>query len=556
MNWDTRFRSDPIDMAKAEMRSGDALPLAVHIIEESCAWTSLLESEGVLLANHAPNGQPSVILLPEEADRRKRRTCLELASRGSTVICEKGALPANRLENREIWSMPYDCDNFCCLGNTRDARAIEIEIGEIGDGRVFHLPFRLSDVWADTRRARRFVLIGYGHYIYEDMAAVVKKNVRRVVVDVLKRAFFRKGLPFAHKWYYPGSYRSVLCFRGDADGGPRENFRKWLRTVRPFASCTSVFFCTSRYAHKRDLIASAARTGLEVGSHNHWHIVHPDSLTNQIALNRAENILSSVGCNPRGFVSPAYFWRASMYRHLEERGYDYASSFGISHDSIPYHPVVGKRTSRILEIPFHCLGDRFPRFDIPLDSDITRRFFNELIDKKYLAGEPMFLYGHPDKAGRMGTTPELVRFILEVATSRSDVWPIQLSTYARWWQMRGQTDIGLAYDSVAGVLFSSSATKTKLPMDDLRLRVEFSDGSTYLVAPGECEGRGLPRKALRPYEPLRLAEPRDVGEVVYRGPAERQSHLVRRTLRRYLQAYSSVYLDSVTRPGTPSEHND
>ncbi|NIA11340.1 MAG: hypothetical protein GWP10_16840 [Nitrospiraceae bacterium] len=112
-------------------------------------------------------------------------------------------------------------------------------------------------------------------------------------------------------------------------------------------------------------------------------------------------------------------------RLLEEEGYQYSSCFGVNHDSIPYFPVVAKRLGSVLEIPYHCLGDRFPRFDIPLDSDTARQFFRKLIEKKHAAGEPMLLYGHPDIEGRMGTAPLLLRLILESALSHSDVKPWQ-----------------------------------------------------------------------------------------------------------------------------------
>jgi hypothetical protein len=465
--------------------------LSVHLAHADQAWISLLNSEGVAWTA-GPNGfsqdhLPSVLVLPADTSTELVQECCKLVLLGASAICEPEIWSAEHLERVQVWQMPYENDRFCGLDSSTHGNAVAIERGALGQGLVFRLPFRLQPLWADRRRARHFVAIGDGQTIYEDMAAVVKKNVRRVVVDVIKQAFFERGLPYVHKWYFPGRNRSVLCFRGDADGGTRENFQRWLDAVRPFASCTSVFFCTSQYLHKRDLITAAASAGLEVGSHNHWHIVFPDRPTNRISLFRAQQVLSQACHRPRGFVAPAHFWHPTLYRLLEEEGYQYSSCFGVNHDGIPYFPVVANRLGSVLEIPYHCLGDRFPRFDIPLDSDTTRRFFRKLIEKKHAAGEPMFLYGHPDIEGRMGTAPRLLRLILETALSHSDVKPWHLSEYAAWWRRRGQCRVNYWYDSEAERLACEFAPRQTATDEDLRIRVEFSGG-------GDLSGQtdGLP----------------------------------------------------------------
>ena len=68
---------------------------------------------------------------------------------------------------------------------------------------------------------------------------------------------------------------------------------------------------------RQDLIARARDLGIEIGSHNHWHIVFPDRRTNARSLMRAERLLTSLGCRPRGFVAPAYFWHPTLYHLLE-----------------------------------------------------------------------------------------------------------------------------------------------------------------------------------------------------------------------------------------------
>lgn len=528
---------------------GSSYLLSVHLADPDPAWISLLGAEGVAWTDGpidlSSNNLPPVLILPTDTPPEVARNCRMLVCAGATAICEPGSWAGERLDQPDTWRMPYESECFCGLDGPNHGNAVEIERGALGRGMVFRLPFRLQPLWADRRRARRFVAIGDGQTIYEDMAAVVKKNVRRVVVDVIKQAFFERGQPYVHKWYFPGQNRSVLCLRGDADGGPRENFQRWLDTVRPFASCTSVFFCTNQYLNKRDLITAAASAGLEVGSHNHWHIVFPDRLTNSIALTRAERVLNSAGCRPRGFVAPAFFWHPTLYRLLEQRGYMYASCFRLNHDGIPYFPVVGGRIGSVLEIPFHCLGDRFPTCDVPLESNITRSFFKVMIEKKHAAGEPMFLYGHPDVPGRMGTTPELVRLILESALSHSDVKPWQLSPYAAWWRKRTNCPVECWYDAISSRFGSHIGSGCSEAVDGLMIHVEFPDGASYMVDPTTCHPSGLPRNTMLPFTSLQMPAADDVGEVVYQGPDPAGSFLnyrTKRTIRRFAEAYYRVYM--------------
>lgn len=532
--------------------------LSVYLSRDNPGWASLLDSEGVpWSAEHdlsSIDPAPGVLILTRDTSLAVAQVFYQYCLQGATLIVEDGAGPGVELDGPIAWRLPYDREAFRGLESASDTRALIIERGKMGKGAVFCLPFDVQSLWSDWQRAPRFVSMGEGLGIKENMSAKVKKNLRRIIVEVIKQAFFCRDLPYAHKWFFPGKYRSVMSFRGDADGGPRENLLRWLDTVRPFAACTSIFFCTSQYAGKSDLITAAADAGLEVGSHNHWHIVFPDRLTNSRNLKRAEKKLTDAACRPQGFVAPAYFWHPSLYRLLEKSGYLYASSFRLSHDSLPYYPVTEGQVGRVLEFPFHCLGDRFSSDDLSLGDTRSRDFFVALIKKKYAAGEPMFIYGHPDMPGRMGTAPELVRMILETALSYADVKPWQLAAYADWWRQRNQSEIVCQYDR------SSSRLRLRLARDgngyaeDLMVRVEFANGETFLTDPAACPAEGLPRESLSPFESLQLPAPDAVGEVVYHGPDPPRSLFdwrARRTLQRFASAYGKAYLSGLSRSANP-----
>ncbi|GAG93769.1 unnamed protein product, partial [marine sediment metagenome] len=184
--------------------------LTLRLVSTDPAWISLLDAEGVAWTDGTNRSLadvvPAVMIIPQDTPAILAREFRGLVAKGAAAVCEPGVWPAERLNQMPAWRMPYENECFCGLDSKEDSRAVEVQRGTLGRGMVFRLPFRLCDLWADRRLARRFIALGNGDTIYEDMAAVVKKNVRRVIVEILKHAFFGQELPYVHKWYYPKEY--------------------------------------------------------------------------------------------------------------------------------------------------------------------------------------------------------------------------------------------------------------------------------------------------------------------------------------------------------------
>ena len=77
---------------------------------------------------------------------------------------------------------------------------------------------------------------------------------------------------------------------------------------------------------------------------------------------------------------------------------------------------------------------------------------------------------------------------------------------------------------------------------DVRARIEFPDGATYLVSPEDGYAKVQVRETLRPIQRLRQTGAMDVGEIVYREHDSNPVSFNRRTVRRYIRAYNDVYL--------------
>jgi len=529
--------------------SGSFHALSIGLASADPSWRSLLDSEGLpwqIVADKSSGPLPEVIIVPWGADAATRRFCGRLAAQGSAIVTEQRRPEGVAAAGPQRRSFPYHRDDFSGLRSSDLPGAVHIEYGRCGAGEYYLLPFRLGEVWPSNRTGKRYVVVDPEREVrlWHRQAWVVKKNVRRVVVEVVRGAFFGRGLPVVHKWYWPGESRSVFCMRADLDGGSPQNLVRFLDAVRPFARSASLFVCARRYLDKGDLVRQAARDGLEVGNHTYSHMVFPDAVTNRVALARADRFLAALGIAPQGLAAPAYFWHPSMYPPLAARGYRYASCFGLDHDNVPYYPVVKGHTQSVLEVPFHCLGDLFPKFDIPLDGEASRRFFAGLIAKKHAAGEAINLYGHADMDGRLGSAPGLTRFLCEQALGLPNVWTGHLADLDAWWRRRQESELDPWFDTDRERLVCHTRPGGSAGRGDLMLSVHLPDGSWRLIGPDACSEPGVDVRGVRALAPLRQPEPADVGEVVH---VEESSTLAGRlrnrrvALKRLARAYADVY---------------
>ncbi len=483
------------------------------------AWISLLDSEGFawrLLSDGCshPNGF-EVLVVPRCANAHNRATCQELLARGASVIADCGIPGLESASVRETVTFPFHPSNFAGVRGAADGPSSEVTISSLGLGKIYTLPIRLGTYWTSRSVGKNSVVVEPESEtcVWHYQAEICKRNVRRLVVEVVRRAFTDRGLPLVRKWYWPGRNRSVFCLRGDLDGGPSENLSQFLDCVRPFSHAVALFVCGKEYRSKTDLIRQARDCGIEIGNHSYSHFVFPEAPSNRRDLRLAIDVLSACGCRAHGFAGPAHFWHPSLYPILATAGYRYASCFGLDHDHLPYWPVLNGRLAPLLEIPYHCVGDFFSKFGMELGGPRVRTFFASLIDKKIRAAEPLFLYGHPDVPSRLGAHTRLVSFLLEQVMSYSDVWACHLSELANWWVQRAE----VRYEPY----FDEKTQRVVCDLDDSAkserawsLAVQMPDGSWHLAsAPATAHWEISPGHETK-MPAVTLPSAGDVGEVV------------------------------------------
>jgi peptidoglycan/xylan/chitin deacetylase (PgdA/CDA1 family) len=368
------------------------------------------------------------------------------------------------------------------------------------------------------RSRKKFINIGGGkpliwEYLPESFTRQSNQFPLNTVLNLEKKVRIEK-------WYWPHGARSFFSFRADMDEGNEGSLLRFLDAMAPWHKSLSLFVCGKAYIGKERLLQKISELNVEVGNHTYTHYVFSSKDKNRINLELTERLLTLVAIDPKGYVGPASFFHKGMYGLLEEKGYEYTSSFGLSHDGFPFFPRKNNSaTYRMVEIPFHCLGDRFPKFGISLDSDTVRTFFEQLLEKKYHRCEPMFIYGHPDMPGRMGDHPDLVKCICEKALSFDDVSTGNMADIAAWWKRRHDTVADISYERDNNLVVA----KNYHGSEDVYWSIQVAEDCKYVVS-GEQLQKGIRLDGLESYKKIDLTEGpySEIGSVI-ESPAEKIS---------------------------------
>ncbi|MBX7072766.1 MAG: hypothetical protein K1X71_06420 [Pirellulales bacterium] len=340
----------------------------------------------------------------------------------------------------------------------------------------------------DERSGRLGWRIG-GFQVSEEVARVDKRATRRHVMERLRAMLERRGGVWFRIGAYPFPYQSAFNFRFDHDEFDAGDFDAVLGAIAGYEQATSHYVCAS--THESQTEALARLRGLDVGSHGYLHHTYQDSEENSRNIRRGIETLRRRGIEPSGFVAPHGRFNLALLSAMESLAITHSSEFGLAHDELPFFPV----GSNVLQIPIHpiCLGiflealanrNRDARavaddsqvarskarlwFDQVAGGDSTIRrlslleaqhgvltrdqeqtvgdaaiesavdalcvHFAALVRAKYHAGEPIFLYGHPN--GRVGRHPRVLTAALEAVGNLSAVWLTNMTEFDRWWRSR------------------------------------------------------------------------------------------------------------------------
>jgi hypothetical protein len=268
--------------------------------------------------------------------------------------------------------------------------------------------------------------------LIERVARVHRGDLRRRLIDRLRRAIHESGGLWARLTPYPFPYRSAFNLRVDLDEPCPTDYARFAMARRPIASCCTHFVSTHAYGREptvlRDLL------GLDTQSHGHYHLVYRDRESNERNLERAHALLVEAGFSPVGFAGPHGRWNAGLDATLEDLGYQYSSDFQLGYDDYPFFPWLGDRFSKILQVPIHpvCEG-------LFLDAgarcgQLIGEYLSSFVRARAELGEPAFVYGHPER--RLGRYPEILAALAAATADDTLLWRVTLTEFAHWWRWR------------------------------------------------------------------------------------------------------------------------
>jgi len=480
--------------------------LGIGLLSREPSWISLLDSEGIplKLCEKTIDKKLQIFILPQNQYFSKIQMAKELLKQGLTIISEVcPSKIASFFEEREV-NCSITNDNFALAKNGAGS-ILKIKIGRIFNGRYVWLPFRLKKLWANS-------VVGFNEIVFDEKkmhlvwhrhSKVVKKNIRKVIAHLIKAALHEAGLPYVHKWYWPNGKQSAFCFRGDLEGQcNKESLNNFKSIIDDYGSSMTLSCTASEHMLNQGVFEYLAKTGAEIANHTCTHYVFSNRRDNERDFYLSEKILDRFFGKISGFIGPAHFWHSSMYKIIEENGYEYASSFGLDHDNMPYNPVISGELSNLVEIPFHCIGDFLPNFNLPLSSEVVKKYYFKFLKYRYDKAEPLWIYGHPDMKDRIGDHPDLIRFVFEKCSEFPNVWFAQLKTVADWWGVRNAEKGDICFDTLTSRLLYNGIPYSPCPYDlHYNVVLPGSDGTLIPKAQISDLGFGEPFQPVDCYMP-------------------------------------------------------
>ena len=272
-----------------------------------------------------------------------------------------------------------------------------------------------------------------GARLEEHVSRVDRARLRAGLLGRLREAVQQAGGVWARLGAYPHPYRSAFNFRVDLDEPYSEDYAIFARAREPLEDCTTHFVSTHAYGTDRRVMADLQRR--DVQSHGHYHVVYRSSRANRANLRRADDRLRAWGIVPSGFAAPEGRWNRGLDEAVAELGYMYSSEFQLGRDDLPFYPWRGGRFSPVLQVPIHPVCEGLFLEAGVTDSRIIADYYVRTVAAKIAAGEPAFVYGHPER--RLARVPEVLTQIAESIRGTDLLWRVTLTEFARWWRWRG-----------------------------------------------------------------------------------------------------------------------
>lgn len=424
----------------------------VGIVGGSGNWGALLDQEGI------PNVRAPRVLSPEEysavvttddVDDRELQMMRLYLSMGGAVLCsakvyaELRQTTYNREFVRYIFSDPYsifanvgliDVQKRCRTSwNSNELRTdrntLAVHVGGLEKGHVIALPFDVAELMNDNRVETKSFYSPEQRLPFERVSSVSKGTLRKLIARSLEILHHRRGIPYAHLWYYPKNAQTLFAFRVDTEyGGPGE-----INDLYNLANAHGIpmtwFVDTKSQQLFLSLFKGMQRQ--EIGIHCFEHRTYDLEKDNEANIRQAMRLFELAGLSAKGMAAPFGTWNEGLGKALQACGFDYSSEFGYDYDNLPSYPQLGQQPSTVLQIPVHPITIGSLR-RLGYSEEQMKRYLDFVVNQKLSTREPLFFYHHP-----LDGNHNVLKHLFEVVKNHN-IPETLFHDFAQWWKMRLQ----------------------------------------------------------------------------------------------------------------------
>jgi hypothetical protein len=348
------------------------------------------------------------------------------------------------------------------LLDERGARSMFV--GEYGGGMIAVLPFDAGTLILDRRTAQKSFYGSSARLPFEDVSCVSKGEVRRLVAATLEHLHHRRGLPYAHRWYYPDGQETLFAWRIDADSADLSEIERLYTAVHSLRIPATWFIDVK--SQQGFLSYFGGMEQQEIGLHCYEHETYDDYDRNATNVRRGLELLHQHNLHPRGFAAPFGRWNPAIERVVQDVAFEYSSEFQYDYDNLPSFPIAAASNSTVLQVPIHPISIGTLR-RLGFHTDELREYFHSVAALKRQLREPLFFYHHPRNGHE-----EVLREIFESVKAAS----IRTSTmveYARWWTRSASI--------VPGMRLNGSVIELDAFPSDVWIRISRPDRTEAIV---------------------------------------------------------------------------
>ena len=465
-------------------------------------WEIVLKQIGVsysecsLLSSISPE-EYSVIIITDSLTIKENELINDFLEAGGAVLYSDNSILENTSYKtkkvRSLYSQentPFSqieiVDIFCTIRIpiSRNLQLIDsgLYIVSSSFGRNLTLPFNINDLILNSKSRRKKFYANRKELPSEIVSEVSKGKLRKIVETALEYLHHKRDLPFVHLWHQPYIDNNLFIFRLDADFCSKKDANKMYEICKKNDISATWFLDTD----SKDRLANyASMENQEMAVHCDKHYVYDTVEENYDNVKRADNKLQKYGIMSDGFASPFGDWNSSLDMSLRKMELKYSSEFALDYNDLPFYPYSNNEFSNVLQIPIHPISlGRLRRSHFSEDEML--QYYLELINNKFVMGEPVIIYHHPHHK-YLTIFDKIFQYV-----NSNNFKVMNMGEYCDWWRIRYEMNPEFQYEN--------EVVTAKYHLDNVFIRISTTKGHT-ISQKGEHQ---ISESNLKPHAKIKL----------------------------------------------------